>query len=264
MAFINKKAKGIGSLVALACGDSYGRAYETDGLAGAKWPAASLPEAPAEPEVTDDTKMAAILLRHYKRYGCIDIKWLMLSYRFWAKEEGAKDGIGIQTAKVLLGGSLDKSSQGNGALMRSIPLEVHLVETGHGFDEAVEMMNTDAAITHDNETVFMANRLALDLALNGTAAAGKAEYAPLLKRLKPGHTAWVVHSLYAVLSALENCRGFLDGFKYLVAKGGDTDTNCAIYGAILGATKTVSEELALAEFLPEHFFDTLEELSQPA
>jgi ADP-ribosylglycohydrolase len=105
--------------------------------------------------------MAALLMEHYKRYGRLDIPMLTLSYRFWAKEEGHADGIGIQTASVLLDGSRDKSSQGNGALMRSVPFGVWLTEMGFGFEEAVARMNEDAAITHANEMVFLANRLAL-------------------------------------------------------------------------------------------------------
>jgi ADP-ribosylglycohydrolase len=253
--------RALSCLLALACGDSYGSAYETEGLAGARWPAASLPNMPVEPTVTDDTKMAVLLMEHYKRYGRLDIPMLTLSYRFWAKEEGHADGIGIQTVSVLLDGSRDKSSQGNGALMRSVPFGVWLTETGFGFEEAVARMNEDAAITHANEMVFLANRLALDIALHGIGAAEDMQYTPLVKKLYPGRTAWVVHTLFTVLEALRRGYSFLDGFKYIVSQGGDTDTNCAVFGALKGAGEDIEDELDMAAFLPKAFLQRMEKLS---
>ncbi|MBT5934607.1 MAG: hypothetical protein HOG88_04590 [Sulfurimonas sp.] len=48
--------------------------------------------------------------------------------------------------------------------MRVIPFGVELVKDGYSFEAAVSLMNQDSAITHKNETIFMANRLALDIA----------------------------------------------------------------------------------------------------
>jgi len=41
----------------------------------------------------------------------------------------------------------------------------------------------------------------------------------------------------------------LDGFKYIISQGGDTDTNCAIYGVIRGYKNVISNELDIHEFL---------------
>ena len=43
---------------------------------------------------------------------------------------------------------------------------------------------------------------------------------------------------------------FLDSFKYIVSVGGDTDTNCAIFGAIKGYTNNKEYELDTKDLLP--------------
>ena len=231
------------SLIALACGDSYGSHFEFDGLFGAKFSIYSLPNVPKFPNITDDTKMATILYRHYAKYGTIKEDILLNAYRYWAKTDGDKDGIGIHTEEVLLKNKTDKNSQGNGALMRNIPFALKLMEDGYSFEKAVELMNIDSSLTHSNEIIFLANKLALDLALNGIKILDKDEYKPILSKLHYGDTAWVIHSLYIVIEALKTKRKFLSAFKYITSQGGDTDTNCAIFGAIYGYRKDISKEL---------------------
>ena len=116
--------RSLASLTALACGDSYGSYYEEDGLIGCRFNIEKLPNKPITKRVTDDTKMATILLEHYLKYKTIDIKKLTLSYKFWAKEDGVKDGIGRHTSAILFNAKTDKDSQGNGALMRNIPFGI--------------------------------------------------------------------------------------------------------------------------------------------
>jgi len=53
------------SLLALACGDSYGSYFEMDGLIGVTDNIKKLPNKSVTPTITDDTKMAKILLKHY-------------------------------------------------------------------------------------------------------------------------------------------------------------------------------------------------------
>jgi len=237
------------SLVALACGDSYGSHYEWEGLIGCRFPISSLPDKPKFPNITDDTKMARILLEHYKKRRQFNVVDVAQAYETWAKEDGDKDGIGIHTKKVLLGRTHDRDSQGNGALMRNIPFGIALIEDGYSFESAVELMNEDSAITHRNRAIFLTNRLALDLTVNGLDVLDKDEYKGLLKELHFGQTAWVIHTLYIVIDALKHKRKFLTGFKYIVSQGGDTDTNCAIYGAILGYNKNITEELDIKQFV---------------
>ncbi len=235
------------ALITLACGDAYGNAYEMEGLFGATFDKKTLPDVAKIKRYTDDTKMAIILWKHYSEYGTIMPETLLAAYVKWAKEEGAADGIGIHTAAVLLRGERNKDSQGNGALMRILPFGLRLVEEGLGFEDAVTLMEIDAALTHDNEVVHVANRLCLSIAMNGIEVMQQPRYKPLLASLKPGYSAWVIHTLYHLLDVLQMNLSVLDGFKELVSRGGDTDTNCAIYGAIRGYGKQL--EINVDDFL---------------
>jgi len=225
------------SLLTLACGDAYGNFYEMDGLFGETFDKSMLPDEAVIKEYTDDTKMAMILWEHYTRYGTIIEEALFKAYAKWAEEDGVADGIGIHTAGVLLRGKTDKSSQGNGALMRVIPFGLRLIEEGMAFNEVMYLVDRDAALTHDNDVVLMANRLCIDIAVNGLDVLEKAEYQTLLNSLKQGYSAWVIYTLYDLLDVLKMNLSIEEGFKELVSRGGDTDTNCAIYGAIRGYDK---------------------------
>ena len=92
----------------------------------------------------------------------------------------------------------------------------------------------DAAGSVHPEVIRITNRLCLDVVLNGLSVLEKKEYADIVAKLKRGYSAWVIHTVYDVLEVLKMDLGILEGFKELVSRGGDTDTNCAIYGAICG------------------------------
>jgi ADP-ribosylglycohydrolase len=248
-------SKSKNSLLTLSCGDAYGNAYEMDGLMGQTFTKKDLPNHAKIKNYTDDTKMAIILWKHYTQYHTIIEEVLFQSYAKWAKEDGYADGIGIHTAAVLLNGETNKSSQGNGVLMRVIPFGLRLIEEGIPFEKALTLVNIDAALTHDNETICITNRLCLDIAINGLDALNKNTYHQILSELKQGYSAWVIHTLYDVLDVLKMNLHILDGFKELVSRGGDTDTNCAIYGAIRGYTNKL--ELNLNDFLDTSSQDIL-------
>ncbi|QCT95026.1 ADP-ribosylglycohydrolase family protein [Caminibacter mediatlanticus TB-2] len=239
------------SLIALAFGDSYGMAYEYDSLMGISFKKEKLPDYPKIAKITDDTKMALMLYNHYLEYKTIKEDILFEEYKKWAQIDGIGDGIGIHTAEVLLDGKKDKDSQGNGALMRNIPFGIKLIEDGFSFKEAVKLMNIDSALTHANDVIFLSNELALDIALNGIEVINKEKYKNLVKQLHFDYSAWVINTLYVVIEVLKKNLNFLDGFKEIVAMGGDTDTNCAIYGAIKGAKDNIQDELDINVFLGE-------------
>ena len=141
--------------------------------------------------------------------------------------------------------------------MRVIPFGVELVKDGYSFEAAVSLMNQDSAITHKNETIFMANRLALDISIYGIEALKKPIYKNILSKLRLGDTAWVIHSLYIVIETLKMNVSFLDAFKYIVSHGGDTDTNCAIYGAIKGSNEKINEIVNISDFLTTNIIQQL-------
>lgn len=240
-------------LLALACGDSYGSYYEYEGLCGIKFDIKKLPNKPKEKNITDDTKMASILLNHYLKNQTIHETKLFYEYKDWALKDGFKDGIGIHTENVLLKDAKNKDSQGNGALMRNIPFALQLIKDGYSFDETLKLMNKDSFLTHKNNAIAITNKLALDLALNGVEVLEKDEYKNLLSKIHEGNTAWILHSVYIVIEALKKKLNFLAGFKYIVSFGGDTDTNCAIFAAIRSWKFDIQDELKIEEFIEEKY-----------
>ena len=236
-------------LLALACGDSYGSYYEYLGLNGKKFNIRNLPNTPKSISITDDTKMAKILLNHYLKYKTIYKNELFLEYENWAKTSGNEDGIGIHTYNVLVNKSLNKDSQGNGALMRNIPFGLQLIEDGYSFEKTIELMNKDSFITHKNDVISTCNKLALDLALNGIEILDKDEYVNIVTKLREGNTAWVIHSLFIVIEALKKELNYIDGFKYITSFGGDTDTNCAIFSSIRSYKYDIENELNINDFV---------------
>ncbi|MBT5934606.1 ADP-ribosylglycohydrolase family protein [Sulfurimonas sp.] len=73
------------SLLALACGDSYGAYFERDGLMGVTYEIETLPSKPVVPMITDDTKMAMILFKHYIKHKNLFIEKISEEYRLWSK-----------------------------------------------------------------------------------------------------------------------------------------------------------------------------------
>lgn len=236
-------------LLALACGDSYGSFYEYEGLCGHKFNIKKLPKYPIKPNITDDTIMAKMALEHYMKYKTVIEDELLATYKKWAITSGLDDGIGIHTYNVLVKNVCDKDSQGNGALMRNIPFALQMYEDGYSFHECVKMMNTDSFLTHQNDTIAVTNQLSLDLAINGIGVLSKDEYKDIISKLHYGDTAWVIHSLYIVIEALKQNLNYTKGFKYITSIGGDTDTNCAIFGAIKSFKYDVTKELDISKFV---------------
>ena len=76
------------SLLALACGDSYGNYFEMMGLQGATFDIKKLSNKPVEVNITDDTKMATILFKHYIKHKTIHVEKLSEKYRVWARTDG--------------------------------------------------------------------------------------------------------------------------------------------------------------------------------
>lgn len=99
--------------------------------------------------------------------------------------------------------------------MRVLPLGLRLIDEGISFDDAVELINKDASITHDNEVIKMANQLCLDIAISGLDTLNKNEYQEIQSMLKKGHTAWVIYTLNDVLDVLKMDIDILEGFKEL-------------------------------------------------
>ncbi len=204
---------------------------------------------------TDDSELALMLARMLVERGTYDADAALKAYRFWL-DSGPFD-CGMTTAAGLTGRP-NHSSQANGALMRISPLGIF--GAGYELSQVSEWARLDASLTHPNSVCQQANALyAMAIAHSIRSGAGsqslyesiqawaaEMEVAPALttaiQDAADSAPADYVHQQGWVLIALQNALWQLlhapnleEAVVDTVMRGGDTDTNAAICGALLGA-----------------------------
>jgi ADP-ribosyl-[dinitrogen reductase] hydrolase len=260
-----------GSLLGLAVGDALGAPFEgcspqeasravedgrVDMSGGHGW----------EPgEWTDDTAMALLLAESIAERGLLDTKDLAGRYIAWA-DSGPKD-IGFITRAALQGAKDDEDARakakathersgltaGNGTVMRAAPVGL----AASSLEEATRAAREDAALTHFDPAAACASAaLCAALVAIGeggepvAAAAGETGNHPRLEMVteavREGQeapirsvagspeagTCWA--TLGVGLYALSNFDAYEPGVLWAIGLGGDTDTNAAVAGALLG------------------------------
>ena len=204
---------------------------------------------------TDDSEMALLLARSLVSHGTFEKKEAEKAYVFWLESNPFDIGNTILSG---LTGRRSPDSQANGAMMRISPLGI--LGANYGLDQVAEWARQDAAITHIHRVCQEANALfAMAIAhavRTGISAdslyweiTGWAEEMGVDDRLKGAITAaadsppdnfmrfqgWVLIAFRNALWQLLNAESVEEGIIDTVMQGGDTDTNAAICGALLGA-----------------------------
>lgn len=219
---------------------------------------------------TDDTEMALMLARSIlKRSGGYSMKEAARAYLYW-HSSGPFD-IGITTKRALseLSTSLEEcslrtpedpgvnSSQANGSLMRVSPIGIW----GHAmsFSEVAGFARQDSSLTHPHRVCCDAVSV-FTVAISRAISAGEGpedvyrstiEYArntvcsevqdTLRKAQKAppsdyiSHMGWVLVALQNTFYQILHADTLEEGIVDTIMQGGDTDTNAAIAGALLGA-----------------------------
>ncbi|SDL72843.1 inositol monophosphatase family protein [Aliiruegeria lutimaris] len=209
---------------------------------------------------TDDSEMALALARSLAGRGHFDESDVARAYVRW-KSSGPFD-IGHTTAvgiSALANGSRGATnSQANGALMRVSPIGIFAAGQPK---EAARLAAQDARLTHPHPVCQAANS-AFAAAISAGVAGGSCDEmwstayayagrgrgaAAVKQRLmeaRSGTPADFQHQMGWVLTAFQNAFHYLingvslvDALVETVSKGGDTDTNAAICGALLGAVE---------------------------
>jgi ADP-ribosylglycohydrolase/fructose-1,6-bisphosphatase/inositol monophosphatase family enzyme len=217
---------------------------------------------------TDDSELALMLARTLGRGGWNE-EAVARAYRYWY--ESRPFDVGNTTRRALgarveageavaprLRAAADGESQSNGALMRVSPLGIW----GHArtTEEVARLAALDAALTHPHP-VCQAASAAFAAAVrravaDGTDARGTYQEAlataerigapaavrdaleraaTAAPRQEPGHEGWVLVALQNAFYQLLRAPSLEEGLVATVGMGGDTDTNGAIAGALLGA-----------------------------
>ena len=205
---------------------------------------------------TDDSEMALLLARMLVETGRYEVEAASERYRFWLDSEPFDCGGTIEAG---LNGSPDGASEANGALMRISPLGIF--GAGRDLSELAGWGRADASITHPNPVCVEANALFVmaiasavesgldpktlygqieewavemgaDSSLIGVIEASKSQPPTDYDSWKSG---WVLVAFGNALWQLLHAKTLEDGIVNTVMRGGDTDTNAAICGALLGA-----------------------------
>jgi ADP-ribosylglycohydrolase/fructose-1,6-bisphosphatase/inositol monophosphatase family enzyme len=203
---------------------------------------------------TDDSEMALSLARAVVGEGRYDDGKVLEAYRAWYRTGPFDVG---DTTRAALVGYLMAESQANGSLMRASPLAI--LAHGARAEEAAELGRRDSALTHPNPVcrdavaafVVAASRaiarggepeLAYEAALAWARSAAAAPVTEALvraaseaPRCDEGHIGGVLVTLQNAFHELLHAPSVEAGVVATVRRGGDTDTNGAVAGALLGA-----------------------------
>jgi ADP-ribosylglycohydrolase len=199
---------------------------------------------------TDDSEMALALARCLVANRGFDAEKVLDAYREWMTTRPLD--IGATTERGLLGLHTNES-ESNGALMRVSPIGIW---SFNDLEKASNAARADAALTHRNPVCIEASAGYAAAVAAGVAGASRAEMA----QAALAHCAGAAHEAIRrgaagaapetfeknqgwVLTALQNAffhlarSGFEEALVKTVGRGGDTDTNAAITGALAGAAE---------------------------
>ena len=204
---------------------------------------------------TDDSEMALLLARSLVSLGKFDQEEARKAYVFWLDSDPFDCGNAIRSG---LTGRHIPDSQANGAMMRISPLGIFGVN--YALEQVAEWARQDAAITHIHSVCQQANALfamAIAHAIGTGCSAGDlyqeiADWAKEMdveSSLKETISAaadsppddfvdsqgWVLIAFRNALWQLRTADDVEEGIVDTIMRGGDTDTNAAICGALLGA-----------------------------
>ncbi len=209
---------------------------------------------------TDDSEMALALAGTLVAEGCFNPDAVLRAYVAWY--ESQPFAIGSTTRTALSAAREGRraaifESQANGSLMRASPLGVF--GAAHDAGDLAEWARADAALTHPHPvctgaTAVFAATLAYAIGAGGGPGAAYAhageraaavgappsvrETLERARRERPAYLAnsgWTLVALQNAFYQLLHASSVEEGLVDTVMQGGDTDTNAAIAGALLGA-----------------------------
>jgi ADP-ribosyl-[dinitrogen reductase] hydrolase len=219
---------------------------------------------------TDDSEMALMLARMLVKEGNYYPDEARKAYVFWLNSSPFDCG---NTVRCGLRGLPNRESQANGALMRISPLGIF--GCNYDFERVSELAQQDAALTHPHPVCLQANALFAAAIADSVDARKEAEQvydrmkeravamgveARLMKAIVDAaisppadfvhQQGWVLIAFQNAFWQLLHAQTLEAGIVDTVMHGGDTDTNAAIAGALLGAVHG-------REAIPEQWVDKL-------
>ena len=259
-----------GALWGQAVGDAFGTTFEFQDELGiatrepSAWPGEMIgagPFALLPGQVTDDTELALALARSLMRRGRYDQDDVAAAYVRWCASDpfdvggATHQAFGAPASNAeMLEARANQDTQANGSLMRASPLGVF----GAGMPRSAlaQLAERDSMLSHPHAVCRAACAVFVttiaDAITTGASGLELFERASEFSRgsviedtLRAAQTAlpisdganmgWVRIALQHAFFHLRNTSDFEAALIQTVVKGGDTDTNGAIAGALLGA-----------------------------
>lgn len=206
---------------------------------------------------TDDSELALCLLRTLLETNDYQQAAVLKAYQYWLSTNPFDCGLTIRQSLL---GDPNPESQANGALMRISPLAVFAIHLDEA--KAADYAEQDARLTHINPVCIQINQLFVliirHILLNAGHLTTHAVYDYLYqlaitrppdteiirviidaKTTKPTNyvdqQGWVMIAFQNAIWQLLHADNFEEAIVDTIMQGGDTDTNAAICGALLGA-----------------------------
>ena len=219
---------------------------------------------------TDDSEMALALARMLIEDGTYSGSRAFTVYRDWVESDPFDCGMTISAG---LYGNPRHESQANGAMMRIAPLGIFGV--GYIAEEVATWAQIDAALTHPHPVCIEANILytiAIAHAIE-TGPTATELYRSIVLRAEEmrideslmqtiteastsppadytTNAGWVLIAFQNALWQLLHAPSFEEGIVSTIMGGGDTDTNAAIAGSLLGSLHGIEQ-------IPDRWINTI-------
>jgi ADP-ribosylglycohydrolase len=216
----------------------------------------------------DDAAMALLLAESLEEKGDFDAQDVAERWVKWMKMDGR--GIGLTTQRALRliergtepfeAGRIARASgatASNGAVMRCLPVALRYYDN---VDKLIRVSAQQAAITHGDERctwgaaavnlaareLLQGNQYFVDEVLHRLEGAAPRALVEAIRRVPweqesdlpiavPGEYGYVVHCVEIAFWCAVHRPAFEEALIFLAEAGGDTDTNAAVAGALLGA-----------------------------
>lgn len=262
-----------GALLGLVIGNQLGVPTEHCGTAGAireAFPGGvrDLAPRPAGSPFDDDAAMALELAESLVERGDFDVPDVARRWVRWMQRDGRGIGLTTRHALHLIERGIEPfeagrmardagAAAGNGAVMRCLPVALRYYDD---VDRLIRVSAQQAAVTHADERctwgAAAVNVAARELlhgntsfvqevlhrlesvaprALIDAIARVSGEQEDALPIAAPGEYGYVVHCVEIAFWCALHRRSLEEALIFLVEAGGDTDTNAAVAGALLGA-----------------------------
>jgi ADP-ribosylglycohydrolase len=220
---------------------------------------------------TDDSEMALLLARMLVKKGSYEPEEARKEYQYCLSSDPFDCGMTISAG---LRGNPNPDSQANGAMMRISPLGIFGVE--FELSQVAEWAKQDAALTHPNLICQQTNALfAMSISYAIQSGCDRKELYQHIRQwaadmyVEPKlldtidraadepptdyvhQQGWVLITFQNALYQLLYAPSLEEGVVDTIMRGGDTDTNAAICGALLGAVYGREE-------IPAQWLDSLQ------